>query len=111
MVLYRVPGQGGRKSECKHARELVRQCTRMVLYLLEPRQTASLALNVLDQRRNDLELLAARPLWAAKLVAIARGRVEMGVESGQVPECAVAQVAFVGANVVVPSTIRRGVRD
>lgn len=39
------------------------------------------------------------------------GRVEVRIESVQLPESTMAQITFKGANIVIPSAVRCGVRD
>ena len=80
-------------SQSQHPSKLPCHLRRYVLHLLEPRRAAYLALDVLDQRRDQGECLFA--LRALKLVFVVCRRPKMRVQRRERAECAMAEVAFI----------------
>jgi len=68
-----------------------------LLNLLEPRHSADLTLDVLDQPRDQFIVPVA--LGAFELVRVVGWGTEMAVERGEGPESAMAEVALVGCAV------------
>lgn len=78
---------------CQSSRKPRHQLMRLILNLLEPRQPAYLALNVLNQPRHQRKEPSA--LRALEFILVVCRRVEMLIESVDCAEGTMTEVAFI----------------